>query len=123
MGLLERRATQSWRPRWKPAAVHIDHWRAGITERPVGRARAPARGIDGLMFEQQARVRDLASDPAGMQVTLDIPGAGVGDRTGAEAKPDDGKLGVHAARLFRFRAGFAATPDGQRADRRRRTVS
>ncbi len=43
-----------------PTAVDVDHRRAGIAHWAVEGACALARGIDGLMLEQQAGIGDVA---------------------------------------------------------------
>ncbi len=83
------------------AAVDFDHRRARITDRTVGRAGPPARGVHRRVLEQQAGVGYLGGGAKRMQLTLQLPGLLVPEGAGAEAGPDENELAVHLFRLCR----------------------
>jgi hypothetical protein len=83
-----------------PAAVHVDHGRARVADRPVQRAGALARRVDRPVLEQQADIGDLPPHPPFVQYPLQVPGFLVRDRGGAEAGPGEDQLAVHASSLI-----------------------
>ena len=80
-----------------PAAVDVDHRRARVADRPVQRAGPLARGVDRLVLEQQAGVRDLARHAPLVQHPLQVPGVLVRDAPRRRSRP--GRKSAHCPRL------------------------
>ncbi len=68
------------------AAVDIDDRCAGIADRPVERAGALTRRVDGLVLKQQAGVRNLAGDALLVHLALHLPGLAVADGVGGHSQ-------------------------------------
>src|SRR5262249_5283653 len=81
------------------AAVHVDHRDARVGGRAVELAGPPPGRVDGLVFQEQARVRNVPADAPLVQALLEGPGIEVGHRAGAEAGPRKNELATHAASL------------------------
>jgi hypothetical protein len=82
-----------------PAAVHVDHRDARIGERAVERAGTPAGGVDGLVLQQQAGVRDVPVRPPCVQILLEPPAVQIRNRAGTKTGPGKDQLAIHLASL------------------------